>query len=64
VLASVLSRPAFFPVPEFALRLAFGKQAAEEMLLASQRVQPEKLGASGYRFRFSELRAALENLVG
>jgi len=64
VLASVLRRPAFFPVPEFALRLAFGKQAAEEMLLASQRVQPEKLGASGYRFRFSELRAALENLVG
>jgi len=64
VLASVLSRPAFFPVPEFALRLAFGKQAAEEMLLASQRVQPGKLGASGYTFRFSELRAALENLVG
>jgi uncharacterized protein (TIGR01777 family) len=63
VLASVLRRPAFFPVPEFALRLAFGKQAAEEMLLASQRVQPGKLGSSGYTFRFSELRAALENLV-
>lgn len=64
VLAAVLRRPAIFPVPEFALRLAFGKQAADEMLLASQRVQPGKLGASGYRFRFRELRAALENLVG
>jgi hypothetical protein len=64
VLASVLRRPAFFPVPAFALRLAFGKQAAEEMLLASQRVQPGKLGASGYTFRFRELRAALQNLVG
>jgi len=64
VLAAVLRRPAIFPVPEFALRLAFGKQAAEEMFLASQRVQPGKLGASGYRFRFRELRAALENLVG
>jgi len=63
VLASVLRRPAFFPVPEFALRLAFGKMAAEELLLASQRVQPGKLGASGYEFRFRELRAALENLV-
>ncbi len=63
VLASVLKRPAFFPVPEFALRLAFGKQAAAEMLLASQRVQPGKLGASGYTFRFRELRPALENLV-
>jgi hypothetical protein len=64
VLASVLGRPAFLPVPEFALRLAFGDQAAEEMLLASQRVEPEKLRGSGYRFRFHELRAALENLVG
>ena len=62
-LASVLRRPAIFPVPEFALRLAFGKQAAEEMLLASQRVQPGKLGASGYKFRFRELRAALESLL-
>jgi uncharacterized protein (TIGR01777 family) len=62
-LASVLRRPAIFPVPEFGLRLAFGKQAVEEMLLASQRVQPGKLGSSGYTFRFRELRAALENLV-
>ena len=64
VLASVLGRPALFPVPAFALRLAFGSQAAEEMLLASARVQPGKLGSSGYTFRFRELRAALENLVG
>ena len=64
VLASVLKRPAIFPVPEFALRLAFGRQAAEEMLLASQRVQPGKLESTGYVFRFGELRAALENLVG
>ena len=64
VLASVLGRPAFFPVPEFALRLAFGKMAAEELLLASQRVEPGKLNASGYAFRFRELRGALENLVG
>jgi hypothetical protein len=63
VLASVLGRPAFFPAPEFALRLAFGKMAAEELLLASQRVEPGKLRASGYTFRFRELRAALENLV-
>jgi len=64
VLASVLRGPAFLPVPEFALRLAFGTQAAEEMLLASQRIEPGKLTASGYAFRFRELRAALENLLG
>ncbi len=64
VLASVLGRPAFFPVPEFALQLAFGKIAAEELLLASQRVEPGKLRTSGYEFRFSELKTALANLVG
>jgi uncharacterized protein (TIGR01777 family) len=63
VLASVLRRPAVFPVPPFAARLAFGKEAAEELLLASQRVAPGRLAATAYAFRFPELRAALENLV-
>jgi len=63
VLASVLRRPAIFPVPEFVVRLAFGTQAAEEMLLASQRVVPARLEASGYAFRYRELRTALGNLV-
>jgi len=64
VLASVLKRPAIFPVPEFAVRLVFGKQAADEMLLASQCVRPGKLGASGYTFRFPDVRSALASLVG
>jgi uncharacterized protein len=63
VLASVLKRPAIFPVPQFALNLAFGKLAAEEMLLSSQRAAPQKLEASGYAFYFRELRPALEDLT-
>lgn len=63
VLASVLRRPAFFPVPEFGLRLAFGAEAAREMLLASARVVPGKLLQSEFRFRFRELRVALEDLL-
>jgi hypothetical protein len=63
LLASMLRRPAFFPVPGFALRLAFGQAAADELFLASQRVEPGKLRAGGYRFRFEDLRAALESLV-
>jgi uncharacterized protein (TIGR01777 family) len=63
VLASVLRRPALFPLPAFAARLAFGEMA-QELMLTSQRVLPGKLAASGYAFRFRELRAALENLVG
>ncbi|MGB9071356.1 MAG: TIGR01777 family oxidoreductase [Terriglobales bacterium] len=63
LLATVLGRPALFPVPAFAARLAFGEMA-QELMLSSQRVTPGKLGASGYSFRFPELRAALEDLVG
>jgi uncharacterized protein (TIGR01777 family) len=64
LLASVLRRPSFFRVPAFAARLAFGRQAAEELLLNSARVDPAKLRENGYSFRFAELRAALEDLLG
>ena len=57
-LASVLHRPAIFPVPAFAARLAFG-QMADELLLASQRVQPAKLAASGYKFQYSRFKKRL-----
>ena len=59
----VLRRPAFFRVPAFLPRLALGEMA-EETLLSSARVQPAKLLAGGYAFRFPELRAALEDLIG
>jgi len=58
-LASVLSRPAIFPVPAFVVKLAFGEMG-ETVLLGSQRVEPAQLVASGYPFRFSELRASLQ----
>jgi uncharacterized protein (TIGR01777 family) len=61
-LASVLHRPAILPMPAFAARLAFG-QMADELLLASQRVQPAKLAASGYRFQHPDLRNALEGIL-
>jgi uncharacterized protein len=60
-LASVLSRPAILPMPAFAARLVFG-QMGDELLLASQRVEPAKLLASGYVFQKPELRAALEGI--
>jgi uncharacterized protein len=61
-LASVLSRPAIFPMPAFAARLVFG-QMADELLLASQRVEPTKLMASGYVFQKPVLRVALEAIL-
>lgn len=61
-LASVLSRPAVFPMPAFAARLVFG-QMGEELLLASQRVEAKKLDQSGFRFQYSDLRPALQALL-
>ncbi|MGA7218768.1 MAG: TIGR01777 family oxidoreductase [Candidatus Sulfotelmatobacter sp.] len=61
-LASVLSRPAILPMPKAAVRLAFGEMG-EELLLASQKVEPGKLISSGYPFRFRELRASLQALL-
>ena len=61
-LASVLSRPAIFPMPAFAARLVFG-QMADELLLASQRIEPAKLLSTRYVFRNPELRSALDNIL-
>jgi NAD dependent epimerase/dehydratase family enzyme len=62
-LGHVLGRPTLFPLPAFAVRLAFG-EVADELLLASQRVEPARLLASGYRFRFPDLEGALRHLLG
>jgi uncharacterized protein len=62
-LAAVLSRPAIFRIPAFVVRLMFGEMAGE-VLLAGQRVQPAKLIASGYQFKYRALGTALENILG
>jgi uncharacterized protein len=59
VLARTLHRPARFPAPEFALRLALGEMA-DALLLISQKVMPSKLLAAGYSFLQADLAAALE----
>jgi uncharacterized protein len=61
-LAKTLKRPAVLPLPAFAAKLALG-EFAEEGLLASARVEPKKLVESGFKFRYSELAAALSELM-
>lgn len=61
-LARVLHRPAFLPVPEFALRVLMGEMA--EALLGSQRVIPAAALASKYEFHYQSLTPALEDLLG
>ena len=57
-LARALHRPALLPAPAFGLRLVLGDFADEGVLL-SQRVLPEKLTGSGYRFEHADVRSAL-----
>jgi uncharacterized protein len=50
-------------MPAFVARMVMGEMA-EEFLLSSRRIQPVKLLAAGYRFRFPELEEAVRHEVG
>ena len=62
VLAKAMHRPAIFPAPAFALRLALGEMA-DALLLSSQRVRPVVLEKLGYQFLHSELSATLNAVL-
>jgi len=57
-MAHAVHRPAVVPVPAFALRVALGDMA-DEALLASTRVVPPRLLASGFKFQHPRLTDAL-----
>lgn len=61
-LARTLGRPALFPAPTAALKLAFGEFA--QHMVDSARVIPEKLSKAGFEFRHAELGEALRDLLG
>ncbi|WLH80112.1 MULTISPECIES: TIGR01777 family oxidoreductase [unclassified Pseudomonas] len=59
-LGQVLHRPAFMPMPAFALKVGLGELSG--LLLGGQKAVPERLLAAGFTFQFTELRAALDDL--
>ena len=61
-LARALRRPAFLPVPAFALRVLFGEMA-DALLLASQRCRPQELCQAGFRFEHPAIGPALQQLL-
>lgn len=63
ILGHVLHRPTILPLPSFLARIIFGEMA-NELLLGSCRVHPEKLLNSGYAFRHTDLQDALKDLLG
>ncbi len=59
-LAAALHRPCLFPVPPFMLKLMYGESAA--IILASQKVLPQRLLNAGYEFRQPTCAEALESI--
>jgi len=59
-LAKALGRPALLPAPKFGLRMALGREMANEMLLASARVKPARLLESDFGFKSPKLEQALQ----
>ena len=60
-LAAAVNRPAFIPAPWFALRLALGEFA--NTLFFSQRVVPTVATDHGFKFKFPNLKSAIEEAV-
>lgn len=61
-LGKALGRPTWFRIPEFLMKLFIG-EAAEELLLVSQKMTANKLMASGFRFRYPDLNSSIKWVV-
>jgi hypothetical protein len=58
-LGRAVHRPAFLPVPAFALRTLFGRGLADEALLGGQRAVPSRLQREGFTFRYPTLESSM-----
>jgi uncharacterized protein (TIGR01777 family) len=61
ILATVVKRPAIFPVSHFALKMRYGEGAVA--LLEGAFVEPFRLIESGFKFRYPILQGALKQIV-
>ena len=61
-MAERMHRPYTFTVPERMLGLALGR-AADELLLSSQKVRPQRLIDDGYRFEHATVESALDAML-
>ncbi len=63
LMARILERPYWFPIPARVMRLVFG-QLGELLLLGSQRVMPQRLQQAGFQFQYADAESALTDLLG
>ena len=62
ILGKVMRRPAWLNVPAFAARLALGEMA-DEMLLSGQKVLPKRLLNTGFDFKYTNVKQALNDIT-
>jgi uncharacterized protein len=60
-LGEVMNRPSWLPVPDFALELLLGDGAI--VVLEGQQVLPKKTQATGFQYRYPELKPALAEII-
>ena len=60
-LAHCLNRPALLPVPAWLLKILLGEMSG--LVLGSQRVMPERLLALGFKFQYTDLSSALNQVL-
>ena len=60
MLGRMFGQPVYFSIPKFALKLVFGE--GSQVLIDGQRVIPEKLLKSGYKFQYPTIAKALVGL--
>ncbi len=63
ILGRILKRPTILPMPTFMVRFIFGEMA-DELFLASTRVQPKKLLSLSYKFHHTDLENTLKYILG
>lgn len=63
VLAEVLHRPAVLRVPRLGPQVLFGKEGAEEFVMAGQRMSSQKIRGWGYEFGHPQLPDALRHVL-
>jgi hypothetical protein len=63
-LGHVLHRPTVLPTPMLPLKLRYGGELVESLLLVSQRVEPAQLQETGYAFASNTLEAGLRSVLG
>lgn len=60
---SVLKRPTFIPIPEFAIKLLFGEMG-KSVLLEGARVYPQRLLDAKFKFEYETLEPAMKHILG